>query len=375
MLPKDWLGLHAEYAVAPEEVTTLSQLHFGDMIEAKAGAYFFDAGELGMGTVLMDLRKVSGPPPYSQSISQWPAFNRSGLLLQYEDGSGKSLKLFNDRTLYFLDTRTAVHSTVTGHSLSESEIQALLRSLAGSGFDGLPDANDDSLLGVGRIMLACARFQVVRLAGHETELQPAITKLNALISRLESRLVLRIRYDRKRPLGIKPWPVPDIPLALLPQLREEADAHFRRTKQILETSTVYRTLLSSLLDELPRSATPRDILESVRFFTEEGKLYSVGIGTNKCTAGPSSCKPSTFYMLHVLALSEADSATPVRGVPSWPRDSSLELAPIPNEGAALEDNEYQAHRAFYDRILARGPLGWVIQDGWLFEQVRVYKTE
>lgn len=360
----DWLGIQDGYALAKDEVTRVEALQFGDLIKADFFQYLYDAGELAIGTGLTDVQKIDGTPTYfKEDVRSEPFVNRSGTLIRYIAQDGRRLILFNDGRMYY---RSILESSVISRqSLSKDEMDALLTVFGDSGFDKL--GGENLYMSNPSVTLLCSRFQQVPIAGNETSLKPVLDVVETIVAELEMQFEYKISYEERKEITIRPWPFEEVAIGALSGLHDEALAHYRATGRVDEDHIVYTELHQEFLDQVPKRLPP---VTSLVYFTENGKLYSVSLG--ECLPDAPVCKENTFYVLAAREIKEPAGDVLGPGIKLWPKTSPLDLSKIPPGGMVLDTAEYEAIRIFYD--LATGDK-WFIQNGYLFEQVKIEKIE
>ncbi len=364
----DWLGIQDGYALAKDEVTRVEALQFGDLIEADFFQYLYDAGELAIGTGLTDIHRIDGAPTYfKEDVSFEPFVNRSGTLIRYISMDGRRLLLFKDGSMYY---RSILESfVISRQSLSKDEIDALLTVFGDSGFDKL--GGENLYMSNPSVTLLCSRFQQVPIAGNETSLKPVLDALETIVAELEMQFEYKISYEERKEITIRPWPFEEVAIDALSRLHDEALAHYRATGRVDEEHIVYTELSQEFLDQVPK---PLPAVINLVYFTENGKLYGVSLG--ECLPDAPVCKENTFYVLAAREIVEPAGDALGPGIKLWPKNSSLDLSKIAPGGMVLDTAEYKANRIFYDTFfqLVSGDK-WFIQNGYLFEQVKVEKIE
>ena len=384
--------IHGDLLVKVEVLGEVSKLRFNDLIEAKTHFTYYSAekgkdGEHGspaLNIVVYEIKKIAESPIYSHSdVSSSYYVNRSGTLIKYvpeRSNSNGLFIIFNDGKLFYRNNRGDI---LSGHSLPDQELNALLRGFSQVNFDKIRSA-ETFMRYRPSITLICSRFQHVLIEGNKESLKPLIDTLNSIIVAIEVNFDYALTYKEARKLDIQEWPFKEMKLTQWKELREEALREYRKTGNVKEGSVIYTKLPQSLWDQLPPAfAVPNE--NNDLYFIEEGRLYRVTKA--QCMAGSSLCKVGTFYALSVGLVREYEDSSPKnRGIRLWPNNSTVRLLETSPEGKIeimmggerqervhiiIERDEYLALQDFYDNM-------WnniFIQDGYIFNGIHFKKID
>jgi len=367
-------------------------------------------------TVLTAVRRVSGPVRYFHTPALKGCANRSGRVLEYRSDTNDAVTVFNDGRIVYRD---AQFRRFEQERLTAGELSDLMRAFASANFDALP-------ADVGRpehgprpgITLVAARYQEVWLAGKAERLAPLVARMNNLATHATSNTYFLLKRGRPQPLTILPWPYRQIRLGGFSGYKDRARMQRGAyvDNPVPNARAMEERFPAAFVSRLPVYTPMADTSNEPNryvYFSEDGALYRVRI-ISGCTP-PDAFYCGTFYALEVDPVPDIDIEllTPAErtyrllrangrvgdseterldlfanvarlglraenrlGTYVWTGAMGLRLADLPPNGATIEREEYERHKAIYVAIQRYQENGMdLIEGDVIFEHVRVCQIE
>ncbi len=363
-------------AVLETALSYIAELNFDDLIEATLymEPYAFPNAELGYRVVVESVRRIVDPlvfPTPTSDQNNSPIYKK--VLIAYlprGNSVNEFLIIFQDGALYYKDAQGNI---LSNQSLSRVQLDDLLRTFGENHFDALKSTTDLERWWQASVELVCSRFQKVSISGNEEALGPITVALDQIVASLQQHFDFVIAYREKRKINLIPWPFTEVRPTDLKRLHDEALAESRRLGRLADDQFAYTRVPQDFLEQVPSGYNNKNPV----FFTDEGKIYLVSKGTNKCIS-TSLCKVDTFYILGAKEIREYDGETRGfgPGIKLWPKDVGLDLTMVPSDGALLDRAAYEEHREFYDNFFELYPGDTTfIQGEYIFESVKILKRE
>jgi hypothetical protein len=258
-------------------------------------------------------------------------------------------------------------------------------------------------------VLICRRFQRVALDGRQGVLAPLMAELDRLRDRATAGSYYMLSYQAKRPVTYVDWPFPEIPLAHLREIRDEAyleKLRARASGAILspQSAGLSTELPAELISRLPagsRETTKDDKPEL--YVRQDRGVFRV---TKAC--GPDSRACNTIADLVAREMLLPRVALAARRAPNeglsddvenadlrkaaagestsvpmgldldlmWPAEASVSLGQVPARGLAIGDEDFKKSAGFFRLVAAvSGPIARILDGDFVYEGVRLTRVE
>jgi hypothetical protein len=334
----DDYGIQENMFVDFSEKNSLSLLKFNDIITADLYKFTYASTELAIGTAIKNIKKVDK----IDGISENPFANRSGTLIRYRPSNTNSngiLLIFNDGRVFYRDSNNNIF---TDKTLTKMEIDQVLKSFSSVNFDNIATDYNVSLYEPS-LLLVCNRYQKIQVKG-AANLDPVIAELDKIIESYRSSAEYTLEYDKK--YLIKDWQYSSI----VP-LNQANVTTFRQQN---------RERLSQIN---PSAELLKEVEELTTYYRDESKFYGVYFG---------SCVDGTTGSWACFGANELKTKNPgSRYYDIWPTKLSIKLKDVPREGISISSEEYNAHKDFYDRLLAGNSNLLFLEGDYLYQRLSV----
>jgi hypothetical protein len=359
--------------------TVVKELQFGDFVEGKM---MFAAQGL-KGLVVKELRRSTAHSLTGDESCP----SRSGTLVSYGQ-PGDMLVLGNDLSIYY---RTLPES-FERQKVSPDDLNRLMQSFRDVAFDSLPSLRwtDDSR-GRAALTLTCGRRQSVLVNEYAARLAPVIENLERIKARVLENSYFLLSYREKREVTFLEWPLTDVPLDQLEQLKSQA---MRRPPDPRAAEVVHRLLPQEFLAKLPsNTALPGTdtlyVRSGARIFRvlkdanprpgAEGTAAQVGVREVLPVAGGFWTRPFDDVIEPVAPFKDPACAllSPAAAGLIWPDDAGTRLAQVPAAGKRIDREEFDHQRALYMKLYTSSCSSGFnfIEANYLYSGVEVKRVE
>jgi hypothetical protein len=199
---------------------------------------------------------------------------------------------------------------------------------------------------------------------HAARLAPVIENLERIKARVLENSYFLLSYREKREVTFLEWPLADVPLEQLEELKRQA---MRRPPDPRAAEAVHRPLPQEFLAQLPsNSALPGTdafyVRSGARIFRvvkdanprqgAEGTAAQVGVREVLPVAGGFWTRPFDGVIEPALPFKDPACAllSPAAAGLIWPDDAGTVLAQVPAAGKRIDRDEFDRQRAFYMKL-------------------------
>ncbi len=326
----DGLGIQEGLFVSQSEKDKIQSLKFNDIISGNLYGFTYASVELAFGTAIKDIKKIDGQVS-NFSSSPNPFANRSGTLIRYTPTTTNSngfILIFNDKKVFYRDNNNNIFAD---KQLTEEELGNLLKLFSQTNFDDV--ASDFSVSHYSpSLSLICNRYQPISLNQNSSNLKLITDKLDSIIDSYRSEAMRKLTYNKK--YIIKNWEYESV----VP-LDEANKITFMQENKV------------RLSQIKPSESLKKEVDEFNTYYRYKGKIYGVYFGS--CVDGSAD----TWGCFGAEELKTEVSGG--RHYKIWPQELSVKLKDVSTSGIKIPEEEYLAHKDFYDTLLT-----W--QDNLLF---------
>ncbi len=315
------IGWVIELENAPKEA---SQLNFNDIVVVKSETYYYDTGELAVGSRIVSFQKVlERNVPYLNATTS--VSNRSGVLVTYRSSRPDGwvhMRLYSDGGIVWRNEKENLFKVA---KVSQETIRSLMLVFSEVDFNSLSDERDIEKQG---LSLYCSRMQGISIEKHKEDLGPLIVELEGIIDSFLAENDSEekwITYIEKREL--RDWDYEEV-------FKPSNNSNIEFRKKLREDKV----------------KLPEDLMKEINAGTDylyENEIYSSQIY--------SQCLSRNRITWDCVGLSKRES------IMIWPQDLELKLNEVVDGRGTVPVNNYLNNKDFYDGL-------WNIDDWNVFQE-------